>query len=89
MSTVRVLLLDWSDCNQPAPTPIIKTTKTDERICATRSKKSSAPRGAKMKLYTSVKNALCKKLDADVDYLRLICKNKNLDFWEINLSVVE
>ncbi|WP_095848472.1 replication initiation protein [Gibbsiella quercinecans] len=82
-------VIDWSDCNPPAPTPIIKTPKTDERICAMRSKKSSAPRGAKRKPYTSVKNALCEKLDADVDYFRLICKNQNLNLWEMNLSVVE
>lgn len=71
-------VIDWSECNPPAPTPIIKTPKTDERICAMRSKKSSGSRGAIMKPYISVKNSLYEKLDDDVDYLRLICKNKTL-----------
>lgn len=45
---------------------------------------STAPDGKMKSLnYAAVENALCKKLDADIGYSGLICKNPNHDHWKI------
>ncbi|MCP5693721.1 replication initiation protein [Klebsiella pneumoniae] len=79
--------IDWSDRNAPAPTLTITNPENGHAhlLYALQTSIRTAPDG-KMKplrYAAAVENALRKKLDADVGYSGLICKNPNHGYWKI------
>jgi len=79
--------IDWSDRNAPAPTLTITNPENGHAhlLYALKTSIRTAPDG-KMKplrYAAAVENALRKKLEADVGYSGLICKNPNHGHWKI------
>lgn len=79
--------IDWSDRNAPAPTLTITNPENGHAhlLYALETSIRTAPDGKMkpLKYAAAVENALRKKLDADVGYSGLICKNPNHDHWKI------
>jgi len=79
--------IDWSDRNAPAPTLSITNPENGHAhlLYALKTSIRTAPDGKMkpLKYAAAVENALCKKLDADVGYSGLICKNPNHGHWKI------
>lgn len=79
--------IDWSDRNAPAPTLTITNPENGHAhlLYALKTSIRTAPDGKMkpLKYAAAVENALRKKLDADVGYSGLICKNPNHDHWKI------
>ncbi|HBW7018105.1 TPA: replication initiation protein [Klebsiella pneumoniae] len=79
--------IDWSDRNAPAPTLTITNPENGHAhlLYALKTSIRTAPDGKMkpLKYAAAVENALCKKLDADVGYSGLICKNPNHSHWKI------
>jgi len=79
--------IDWSDRNAPAPTLTITNPENGHAhlLYALKTSIRTAPDGKikPLKYAAAVENALCKKLDADVGYSGLICKNPNHSYWKI------
>jgi hypothetical protein len=81
--------IDWSDRNAPAPTLTITNPENGHAhlLYALETSIRTAPDG-KMKplrYAAAVENALRKKLDADVGYSGLSCKNPNHSHWKISV----
>ncbi|WP_085046926.1 replication initiation protein [Cronobacter sakazakii] len=79
--------IDWSDRNAPAPTLTITNPENGHAhlLYALKNSIRTAPDG-KMKplrYAAAVESALRKKLEADVGYSGLICKNPNHGHWKI------
>jgi len=79
--------IDWSDRNAPAPTLTImnKANGHAHLLYALKTAVRTAPDGKikPLKYAAAVESALREKLDADVGYSGLICKNPNHDNWQI------
>ena len=79
--------IDWSDRNAPAPTLTITNPENGHAhlLYALKTSIRTAPDGKMkpLKYAAAVENALRKKLDADVGYSGLICKNPNHGYWKI------
>nr|WP_256467999.1 replication initiation protein [Yersinia ruckeri] len=79
--------IDWSDRNAPAPTLSITNPENGHAhlLYALKTSIRTAPDGKMkpLKYAAAVENALRKKLDADVGYSGLICKNPNHGHWKI------
>ncbi|ENG6279478.1 TPA: replication initiation protein [Yersinia enterocolitica] len=79
--------IDWSDRNAPAPTMTITNPENGHAhlLYALKTSIRTAPDGKMkpLKYAAAVENALRKKLDADVGYSGLICKNPNHGHWKI------
>ena len=79
--------IDWSDRNAPAPTLTITNPENGHAhlLYALKTSIRTAPDGKMkpLKYAAAVENALRKKLDADVGYSGLICKNPNHGHWKI------
>ena len=79
--------IDWSDRNAPAPTMTITNPENGHAhlLYALKNSIRTAPDGKMkpLKYAAAVENALRKKLDADVGYAGLICKNPNHGHWKI------
>ena len=79
--------IDWSDRNAPAPTLTITNPENGHAhlLYALKTSIRTAPDGKikPLKYAAAVENALRKKLDADVGYSGLICKNPNHGYWKI------
>jgi len=79
--------IDWSDRNAPAPTLTITNPENGHAhlLYALKTSIRTAPDGKMkpLKYAAAVENALRKKLDADVGYSGLICKNPNHEHWKI------
>ncbi|EHN7996600.1 MAG: replication initiation protein [Kluyvera intermedia] len=79
--------IDWSDRNAPAPTLTITNPENGHAhlLYALKTSIRTAPDGKikPLKYAAAVENALREKLDADVGYSGLICKNPNHDHWKI------
>jgi len=79
--------IDWSDRNAPAPTLTITNPENGHAhlLYALKTSIRTAPDGKMkpLKYAAAVENALRKKLDADVGYSGLICKNPNHSNWRI------
>ena len=79
--------IDWGDRNAPAPTLTITNPENGHAhlLYALKTSIRTAPDGKMkpLKYAAAVENALRKKLDADVGYSGLICKNPNHGHWKI------
>jgi Primase C terminal 1 (PriCT-1)./Replicase family. len=79
--------IDWSDRNAPAPTLSITNPENGHAhlLYALKTSIRTAPDGKMkpLKYAAAVESALRKKLDADVGYSGLICKNPNHGHWKI------
>ncbi|EMR7550471.1 replication initiation protein [Salmonella enterica] len=79
--------IDWSDRNAPAPTLTITNPENGHAhlLYALKTSIRTAPDGKMkpLKYAAAVENALRKKLDADMGYSGLICKNPNHSHWKI------
>lgn len=79
--------IDWSDRNAPAPTLTImnKANGHAHLLYALKTAVRTAPDGKikPLKYAAAVESALREKLDADVGYSGLICKNPNHANWQI------
>lgn len=79
--------IDWTDRNAPAPTLTImnKANGHAHLLYALKTAVRTAPDGKikPLKYAAAVESALREKLDADVGYSGLICKNPNHDSWQI------
>ncbi|EQA7186949.1 replication initiation protein, partial [Escherichia coli] len=79
--------IDWSDRNAPAPTLTITNPENGHAhlLYALKTSIRTAPDGKMkpLKYAAAVENALRKKLDADMGYSGLICKNPNHGYWKI------
>ena len=79
--------IDWSDRNAPAPTLTITNPENGHAhlLYALKTSIRTAPDGKMkpLKYAAAVENALRKKLEADVGYSGLICKNPNHGYWKI------
>lgn len=79
--------IDWSDRNAPAPTLTImnKANGHAHLLYALKTAVRTAPDGKikPLKYAAAVESALREKLDADVGYSGLICKNPNHEYWQI------
>ncbi|EKN4766077.1 replication initiation protein [Yersinia enterocolitica] len=79
--------IDWSDRNAPAPTLTITNPENGHAhlLYALKTSIRTAPDGKMkpLKYAAAVENALRKKLDADVGFSGLICKNPNHSQWKI------
>jgi len=79
--------IDWSDRNAPAPTLTImnKANGHAHLLYALKTAVRTAPDGKikPLKYAAAVESALREKLDADVGYSGLICKNPNHGNWQI------
>ena len=79
--------IDWSDRNAPAPTLTITNPENGHAhlLYALKTSIRTAPDGKikPLRYAAAVENALRKKLDADVGYSGLICKNPNHGHWKI------
>jgi len=79
--------IDWSDRNAPAPTLTImnKANGHAHLLYALKTAVRTAPDGKikPLKYAAAVESALREKLDADVGYSGLICKNPNHENWQI------
>lgn len=79
--------IDWSDRNAPAPTLTITNPENGHAhlLYALQTSIRTAPDGKikPLRYAAAVENALRKKLEADVGYSGLICKNPNHNHWKI------
>lgn len=79
--------IDWSDRNAPAPTLTITNPENGHAhlLYALKTSIRTAPDGKikPLKYAAAVENALRKKLEADMGYSGLICKNPNHSHWKI------
>ncbi|EJC0271710.1 replication initiation protein, partial [Salmonella enterica] len=79
--------IDWSDRNAPAPTLTImnKANGHAHLLYALKTAVRTAPDGKikPLKYAAAVESTLREKLDADVGYSGLICKNPNHENWQI------
>lgn len=81
--------IDWSDRNAPAPTLTITNPENGHAhlLYALKTSIRTAPDGKNkpLRYAAAVENALRKKLEADVGYSGLICKNPNYGYWKVSV----
>lgn len=81
--------IDWTDCNAPAPNITVKNQKNGHAhlLYALQTPVRTAPEASlkALKYAAAVEHGLCKKLQADVNYSGLICKNPYHSHWQVTV----
>ncbi|ECP5540391.1 plasmid replication protein [Salmonella enterica] len=81
--------IDWTDCNAPAPNITVKNQKNGHAhlLYALQTPVRTAPEASlkALKYAAAVERGLCEKLQADVNYSGLICKNPYNSHWQVTV----